>query len=97
MLVRQKSKQLAGEATVPGNVISSYQINKHGTSFLFWLKRILNVFRKQNDLIYGGLSVPKSSLFLWKQGVDYWFDAIVDQSFEDLVRDTEQRNRTVAP
>ena len=35
-------------------------------------------------------------MFLWKQGVDYWFDAIVDQSFEDLVEDAEQRDETVA-
>ena len=41
-------------------------------------------------------SVSKSSLFLWEEGVDYWFDAIVDQSFEDLVGDAEQRDGTVA-
>ena len=86
MLVWQKSQQLAGEATVSDNVIGSCQIDKHGTGLLFCLKRILNVFRKQNDLIYGRLSVSKSSLLLWKQEVDYWFDAIADQSFEDLVR-----------
>ena len=31
-----------------------------------------------------------------KQGVDYWLDSIVNQSFEDLVRNTEQRDGTVA-
>ena len=31
-LVQQKSQQLAGEATVPSSVISSCQIDKHGTS-----------------------------------------------------------------
>ena len=96
MLVRKKSPQLAGEATVPGSVISSCQIDKHGTSLLFCLKRILNVLRKQNDLIYHKLSVSKSSLFLWKQGVDYWINTIVDQSFEDLVKDAEQGDDTVA-
>ena len=76
---------------MPDSVINRSQINKHGTSLLFCLKRILNVLRKQNDLIYGRLSVSKSSLFLWKQGIDYWFDTIVDQLFKDLVRDAEQR------
>ena len=38
VLVRQKSKQLAGETTVPDSVISSCQIDKHGTSLLFCLK-----------------------------------------------------------
>ena len=50
MLVRQKSQQLAGEATVPDSVISSCQIDKHGTGLLFCLKRILNGLPKQNDL-----------------------------------------------
>ena len=27
--------------------------------------------------MYGTLSVLKSSLFLWEQGIDYWFDTIV--------------------
>ena len=48
------------------------------------------------DLIYGGLSASKSSLFLWEQGVNYCFDAIVDQLFEDLVKDAEQRIGAVA-
>ena len=78
MLVRPMSQQLAGEAMVPHSVISSCKIDKHSTSLLFCFKRILNVLRKQNDLIYSRLSVSKSSLFLWKQGVDYWFDTTVD-------------------
>ena len=96
VLIRKKSQQLAGEATVPDSVISSCQINNHDTSLLFCLKKILNVLRKQNDLLYGRLSVSKSSLFLWKQRVDYWFDTIVNQSFEDLVRDAEQGDVAVA-
>ena len=77
-------------------VSSSCQIEKHGTGLLFCLKRILSVLRKQNDLVHARLSVSKSSMFLWKQGVGYWIETIVDQSFEDLVRDTEQRDGTVA-
>ena len=96
VLVWQKSQLLAGEAAVPDSVISSGQIDRHGTSLLFCFKRILNVLHKQNDLIYGRLSVSKCNLFLWKQGVDFWFNKIVDHSFEDLVRDAEQRDRTGA-
>ena len=95
VLVWQKSQQLTGEAMVADSVISNCQIKKHGTSLLFWLKRILNVLRKQNVLIYSSLSVSKSSLFLWKQGINNWFDTIVDQSFEDLVRDAEHRDGVV--
>ena len=77
---------------MPDSVISSCHIDKHSTGFLVFL----NVLRKQNGLIYGRLSVSKLSLFLWgKQEVDYWFDAIVDQSFEDFIRDAKQRNGTV--
>ena len=46
VLIRQKSQQLAGEATVPDGIISSCQTNKHGTNLLFCIKRILNVLRK---------------------------------------------------
>ena len=93
VLVQQKFQQLAGEATVPDSVMSSCQIDKHRTGLLFCLKRILKVLRKQNDLVYGRLSMSKSSLFLWKQWVDYWFDTIVDQSFEDFVMDKEEMGR----
>ena len=41
----QKSQQLAGEAAVTDNVISSCQIDKHGTSLVSFFKRILNVLR----------------------------------------------------
>ena len=86
------SQQLTGEAMAPDSVISSCQIDEHGTSVLFCFKRILNVLRKQNDLMYGRFSVSKFNLFLWEQRVDYWFETIVDQSFEDLVRDADQRD-----
>ena len=76
VLVRKKSQQFAGETTVPDSVISSSQIDKYGTSLHFCLKRILNVLRQQNDLIYGGIPVSKSSLFFWKQGVDYWLNGV---------------------
>ena len=69
---------------MPGSVISSCQIDKHGTGLLFCIKRTLKVLRKQNDLIYGRLSVSKSNMFFRKQGVDYWFDPIVYQSLEDF-------------
>ena len=36
-------KQLAGKAMVPDSVISSCQIDKYGTGFLFSLERILDV------------------------------------------------------
>ena len=81
---------------MPDSVISSCQIDKHDTGLLFCLQKILNVLRKQNYLMYGKFSPSKSILFLWKRKVDYWFDTIVDQSFEDLVRDAEQRDGTVA-
>ena len=96
MLVWKKSQQIASEATSPGSVISSCQVEKHSTGLLFCLKRNLNVLRKQNDLIHRRLSMSKFSLFLWEQEVDYWFDAIVDQSFEDFVDNAKQRGGTVA-
>ena len=95
--VRQKFQQLADEATVPDSIISSCQIDKHGTSLLLCLKRFLTVFQKQNDLVHGRLSVSRSNIFLWKHKVDYWFETIADQSFEDLIREAEQRDGTVAP
>ena len=90
VLVWQKSQQLARDATVPDSVISSCQIDKHDASLLFCLKKILNVLRKQNDLIYDRFCVEIQLVF-WKQGVDYWFITIADQPFKNLVRDTEQR------
>ena len=81
---------------MPESIISSCQIDKQHTCLVFCLKRTLNVLREQNDLIYGKLCVSKSSLFLWEQGVDYWFEAVVDQLFEDLVGDAEHRDELVA-
>ena len=72
------------ENPITGDVI------RNTACFLTWY------FLKQNDLVHGRFSVSKSRLFVWKQGVDYWFDTIVDQSFENLVRDAEQRDGTVA-
>ena len=40
--------------------------------------------------------MSKSSLFLWKRGVGYWFDTIVDQSFEDIVGVAKLRDGMVA-
>ena len=89
------SQQLADETMVPDRVISRCQIDKHGTGFLFCLERISNVMRKQNDLAHGRFAVYKSSLLLRKQEIGYWFDAIVDQSFEDLAGDAEHRDSAV--
>ena len=43
VLIREKSQQLAGEATMPDSVICSCQIYKHSTGLLFCLERILDV------------------------------------------------------
>ena len=40
--------------------------------------------------------MSKSSLLTWEQGVDNRFNTSVDQSFEDLVGDTEQGDGTIA-
>ena len=40
--------------------------------------------------------MSKPSLLAWEQGVDNRFNTSVDQSFEDLVGDTKQRDRVVA-
>ena len=45
VLIWKKSQQLAREATVPDNVISSCQIYKHGTGLLFCHETILDVLR----------------------------------------------------
>jgi len=44
---------------------------------------------KQGDLIYGRPPVSKARLFLWKQWIEDWFDTSVDESLEDLERDTQ--------
>ena len=67
VLVQHKSQQPTGETTVPDSVISSCQIDKHGTS-LFGLKRILNVLHEQNDLIYGRLHIKIQSVPLGAKG-----------------------------
>ena len=40
--------------------------------------------------------LSKPSLLAWEQGVDNRFNTSVDQSFEDLVGDTEQKDGTIA-
>ena len=62
---------------MPDSAISSCHIDKHGTGLLFCLKRILNVLLKQCNLVHSRLFVSKSSLFLWKQGVDFCHDCRV--------------------
>ena len=40
--------------------------------------------------------MSKPSLLAWEQGVDNKLNMSVDQSFEDLVGDTEQEDGTIA-
>ena len=87
MLIRQKSKQLAGKAAMPDNVISSCQVDKHGTGLFLSLKRVLDILRGRN-----GLSpVSKSSLFSRELWIDNWFHTGMNKSLVDFVGDTEQR------
>ena len=51
-LIQKKSQQLAGEAAVPVSVISSFQVDKLSTGFLFSGKMILDFLREQNNLVY---------------------------------------------
>ena len=97
VLVRQKPQQLAGEATVPDSVIGSCQVDKDGTGLLFRFECILNALREQSDLIHGGSSASKTRLFPWEQRINKRFDAGVDKSLENLVGNTEQGDRTIAP
>ena len=53
VLIWQKSRQLAGEATVPDSAISRCQVDKHGAGLLFGLKRVLDILREQNGLVHG--------------------------------------------
>ena len=39
VFVRQKSEQLASEATVPDSVTNHCQIDKHGTGFFFFVPK----------------------------------------------------------
>ena len=40
--------------------------------------------------------MSKPSLLAWEKGIDNRFNTSVDQSFEDLVGDTEQRDGAIA-
>ena len=40
--------------------------------------------------------MSKPSLLAWEQGIDNRFSTGVDQSFQDLVGDTEQRDGAIA-
>ena len=87
MFASQESEQLVGEATVQDSVISRCQINKHGTSFSFCFKTVLNVLSQQNCLIPGWSPTLKSSLLNREQSVNNGFDTGVDKPFEDLIKD----------
>ena len=98
MLVRQKPQQLAGEATVPDSVIGSCQVDKDGIGLFFFASNAFSMLlREQSDLIHGGSSASKTRLFPWEQRFNKRFDAGVDKSLENLVGNTKQGNRTIAP
>ena len=82
---------------MPDSVIGSCQVDKVGTGLLFRFECILNALREQSDLIHGGSSASKTRLFPWEQRVNKRFDAGVDKSLENLVGNTEQGERTIAP
>ena len=52
VLIRQKSQQLAGKASVPDNAISRCQVDKHGTSLFLCLIRVLDILCEQNGLVH---------------------------------------------
>ena len=97
MLVRQKPQQLAGEATVPDSVIGSCQVDKDGTGLLFRFECNLNALREQSDMIHDGPSTSKTRLFPWEQRVNKRFEAGVHKSLENLVGNTKQGDRMIAP
>ena len=82
---------------MPDSVIGSCQVNKDGTGLLFRFECILNALHEQSDLIRCGPSASKTRLFPWEQRVNKRFDASVDKSLENLVGNTEQEDRTIAP
>ena len=82
---------------MPDSVIGSSQVDKDGTGLLFRFECILNALREQSDLIHGGSSASKTRLFPWEQRVNKRFDAGVDKLLENLVGNTEQGDRTIAP
>ena len=97
MLVRQKPQQLAGEVTLPDSVIGSCQVDKDSTGLLFRFECILNALREQSDLIHTESSASKTRLFPWEQRVSKRFDMGVDKLLENLVGNTKQGDRTIAP
>ena len=76
---------------MPDSVIGSCQVNKDGTGLFFRFECILNALREQSDLIHGGSSASKTRLFPWEQRVNKRFDAGVDKSLENLVREHRAR------
>ena len=78
---------------MPDSVIGSCQVDKDGTGLLFRFECILNALREQSDLT----SASKTRLLPWEQRVNKRFDADVDKLLENLVGNTEQGDRTIAP
>ena len=96
MLIRQKPKQLAGETTALDSIVSSCQIDKHGTSLLLGLKRILNVLSKQNSLIHGEPFTSEPNLLPRVRWVNNRLNTSVCEPLEDLVGDAKQGDGTIA-
>ena len=82
---------------MPDSVIGSCQVDKNDTGLLFRFECILNALREQSNLIHGGPSTSKTRLFPWEQRVNKRFDAGIDKSLENLVENTKQADRTIAP
>ena len=81
---------------MPDSVVSSCQIDKHGTSLLLGLKQFLNVLSKQNSLIHGLPSPSEPSLLPREKWVNNRLNSSVYEPLEDLVGDTKQGDRTIA-
>ena len=81
---------------VPDSVVSSYQIDKHGTSPLLGSKRIRDVLSKQNSLIHGRPSPSEPSLLPREKWVNNRLNTNVYESLEDLAGDAKQGDGTVA-
>ena len=108
MLIRKKSQELAGKATVPDSVTSSCQINKYGTGLLLSLKKSSMFFLSLNKSLKKSSKNPAEQLdphltsrvetqsaLSREKGINDWLNAGVDKPLEDLVGDTEQRYRSI--
>ena len=96
MFVSQEFEQLAGEATVPDGVICRFQIYKHNADLIVCFKTVLNALDQQNCLINGWSPALKSNLLIKEQWIDNGYYTGMNKPFEDLIRDTKQRDQMIA-